>query len=68
MLYVFTLTCKIVIEMLQKLSTEEGNTVILVTHNADIAKCANKVIHMRNGKISSVRTNEKPLSVNEIEW
>jgi putative ABC transport system ATP-binding protein len=61
-------TGKIVIEMLQKLSTEEGNTVILVTHNADIAKCANKVIHMRNGKISSVRTNEKPLSVNEIEW
>ncbi|MBR1422716.1 MAG: ABC transporter ATP-binding protein [Ruminococcus sp.] len=61
-------TGKLVIEMLQKLSTDEGNTVILVTHNADIAKCANKVIHMRNGKISSVRTNEKPLSVNEIEW
>ena len=56
------------IEMLQKLSTEEGNTVILVTHNSDIAKCANKVIHIRNGKISSVRTNEKPLSVSEIEW
>ena len=61
-------TGKLVIEMLQKLSTEEGNTVILVTHNADIAKCANKVIHMRNGRISSVRVNEKPLSVNEIEW
>lgn len=61
-------TGKLVIEMLKKLSTEEGNTVILVTHNADIAKCANKVIHMRNGKISSVRTNDKPLSVNEIEW
>ncbi len=58
----------IVLEMLQKLSTEEGNTVILVTHNSDIAKCANKVIHMRNGKISSVRTNEVPLSVREIEW
>lgn len=58
----------IVLEMLQKLSTEEGNTVILVTHNSDIAKCANKVIHMRNGKISSVRTNEAPLSVREIEW
>ena len=61
-------TGKLVIEMLQKLSTDEGNTVILVTHNADIAKCANKVIHMRNGRISSVRINEKPLSVNDIEW
>ncbi len=44
-------TGKLVIDMLQKLSTESGKTVILVTHNADIAKCANKIIHMRNGKI-----------------
>ena len=58
----------IVLEMLQKLSTQDGNTVILVTHNADIAKCANKVIHMRNGKIKSIKTNDAPLSVREIEW
>lgn len=61
-------TGKLVIDMLQKLSTENGNTVILVTHNADIAKCANKIIHMRNGKIKSIKTNDKPLSVNDIEW
>ncbi|MBQ8966971.1 ABC transporter ATP-binding protein [Ruminococcus sp.] len=61
-------TGKIVIDLLQKLSTEGGHTVILVTHNADIAKCANKVIHMRNGKIKSIKTNDKPLSVNDIEW
>ncbi|MBR5682792.1 MAG: ABC transporter ATP-binding protein [Ruminococcus sp.] len=61
-------TGKIVIDLLQKLSTEHGNTVILVTHNADIAKCANRIIHMRNGKIKSIRTNEHPLSVNDIEW
>ena len=58
----------VVLEMLQKLSAEEGNTVILVTHNADIAKCANKVIHMRNGRIKSIKTNDTPLSVHEIEW
>ncbi|MBQ8922388.1 MAG: ABC transporter ATP-binding protein [Oscillospiraceae bacterium] len=61
-------TGKIVIDLLQKLSTENGNTVILVTHNADIAKCANRIIHMRNGKIKSIKTNEKPLSVHDIEW
>lgn len=61
-------TGKIVIDLLQKLSTENGHTVILVTHNADIAKCANKIIHMRNGKIKSIKTNETPLSVNDIEW
>ncbi|MBQ8959628.1 MAG: ABC transporter ATP-binding protein [Ruminococcus sp.] len=61
-------TGKLIIDLLQKLSTEHGNTVILVTHNSDIAKCANKVIHMRNGKIKSIKTNDKPLSVNDIEW
>ncbi|MBR1864755.1 MAG: ABC transporter ATP-binding protein [Ruminococcus sp.] len=61
-------TGKLVIDLLQKLSTEKGHTVILVTHNADIAKCANKIIHMRNGKIKSIKTNDKPLSVNDIEW
>lgn len=61
-------TGKVVIDLLQKLSTENGHTVILVTHNADIAKCANKIIHMRNGKIKSIKTNDKPLSVDDIEW
>ncbi|MBR1724976.1 MAG: ABC transporter ATP-binding protein, partial [Ruminococcus sp.] len=61
-------TGKLVIDLLQKLSTENGHTVILVTHNADIAKCANKIIHMRNGKIKSIKTNETPLSVDDIEW
>lgn len=61
-------TGKIVIDLLQKLSTEGGNTVILVTHNADIAKCANKVIHMKNAKIKSIKVNEHPLSADEIEW
>ena len=58
----------IVLEMLQKLSTQDGHTVILVTHNADIAKCANRVIHMRNGKIKSIKTNDSPMSVKDIEW
>ena len=61
-------TGKVVIDLLQKLSTEQGNTVILVTHNADIAKCANRIIHMRNGKIKSIKTNQTPLSANDIEW
>ena len=59
---------KLVIDLLQRLATEQENTVILVTHNADIAKCANRVIHMRNGKIKSIKTNYAPLSVNDIEW
>ena len=42
--------------------------VVLVTHNADIAKCADKIIRMKNGKIVEITTNEKPLSVEEVAW
>ena len=55
-------------ELLQKLCWEQDKTVILVTHNADIAKCADKVIRMKNGKVREIRINEKPVPVREVEW
>ena len=58
----------IVLELLQKLCWEQHKTVILVTHNADIAKCADKVIRMKNGKVREIRLNENPASVREVEW
>ncbi len=58
----------IVLQLLQKRSRENQDTVILVTHNADIAKCADKVIHMKNGKIREIAENEHPLDVEEVEW
>ena len=58
----------LVLELLQKLCKENKKTVIIVTHNSDIAKCANKVIRMKNGKIKDITVNEKPLDVKEVEW
>ena len=58
----------IVLELLQKLCREEKKTVIIVTHNSDIAKCADKVIRMKNGKIKDITINEKPLDVKEVDW
>ena len=57
-----------VLELLQKLCRKQGKTVVLVTHNSDIAKCADKVIRMKNGKIREVIRNEHPLDVREVEW
>ena len=58
----------IVLQLLQKRSRENQDTVILVTHNADIAKCADKVIRMKNGKIREIVENEHPLAVEEVAW
>lgn len=58
----------VVLELLQKLCREDGRTVILVTHNSDIARCADKVIRMKNGKIREIITNENPIPVKEVEW
>lgn len=58
----------VVLELLQKLCREDGKTVILVTHNSDIAKCADKIIRMKNGKIREISINENPVPVKEVEW
>lgn len=57
-----------VLELLQELCKKEGKTVILVTHNADIAKCADRVIRMKNGKVKENTVNKNPLPVKEVDW
>lgn len=57
-----------VLKLLIDMSHNEGSTVIIVTHNADIAKCADKVIRMKNGKIREIKINENPAEVEEVDW
>jgi len=61
-------TGQVVLELLSSVSRDDGNTVILVTHNSDIARCADKVIRMKNGKIREVAVNEHPVPVKEVAW
>jgi len=39
---------------------EQGNTIILVTHERDVATRANRVIHLMDGKIERDETRQKP--------
>lgn len=45
-----------------------ANTVIIVTHNSLIAEIADTVVHVKNGKIESVVTNEHPKKIEEVQW
>lgn len=57
-----------ILALLKKLNREMGKTVLIITHNADIAKMADRVIRMRSGSIIEIETNDAPLSAEEIQW
>lgn len=61
-------TGKQVLKVLQDMCFENNMTVVMITHNAALAKMANKVIHVKSGKIEKVVINKKPKKVEDIEY
>ena len=61
-------TGKQVLKVLQDMSIEQKMTVVMITHNAALAKMGQKVIKVRSGKIEEVIINEHPMSIEEIEY
>lgn len=61
-------TGKAILKLLQDTCRERGMTVIVITHNSAIAPMADRVIKIKNGKVSKMTLNEKPIPVEEIEW
>ena len=57
-----------ILELLRDLNEERGVTVIVITHNADIARIANRVIRMRNGEIVENKINSERLLPKDISW
>ena len=55
-----TRTSHEIMETLVSLNREQGVTIILVTHEADIAACADRIVTMRDGRIVSDERAEKP--------
>ncbi len=57
-----------VLKLLLEMTRQDGKTVVIVTHNQNIAKMADLVIRVKNGKIKSIEEQEKPLSADEVDW
>ena len=61
-------TGKQVLKVLQDMCKKNHMTVVMITHNVALAKMANKVIHVKSGKIQKVTINKKPKNIKDIEY
>lgn len=61
-------TGKSILKLLSDTAKTYNMTAVVITHNSAIAPIADKIITVKNGKISSVRKNENPVSIESIEW
>ncbi|MCK0471886.1 ABC transporter ATP-binding protein [Halalkalibacter sp. APA_J-10(15)] len=59
---------KEILKLLTDLNNQFHTTIIMITHNLEISKLADKVIKLKDGKISEVINNRRRLSVDEVEW
>lgn len=62
------ITGKQILKLLYDTSKKNNKLVIVVTHNQALKDMADKVIHIKNGKIESIEINQNPKDVMELEW
>lgn len=61
-------TGKSILKLLSDTAKQYNMTVIVITHNSAIAPIADKIITVKSGKISNVKINPNPVSIESIEW
>ena len=61
-------TGAVVLKVLLTMARAYGKTIIVVTHNQNIARIADVVVRVKNGQIRSVEAQELPAQVEEVDW
>ena len=61
-------TGKSILKLLQDTCRTHGMTVVVITHNTALTPMADRVIHIKNGRVDAMELNETPTPVEEIEW
>jgi len=57
-----------IIKLLRDFNKEYGKTVAIITHNSSIADIADRVFHVRDGRIDRIAVNENPIDPAEVVW
>jgi putative ABC transport system ATP-binding protein len=58
----------VVLEVIERVNRELGTTTAVITHNAVIARMADRVIHLSDGKIVDTHINPDKRPASELEW
>lgn len=58
----------VVLEALERINKELGTTTALITHNADIARMADRILHLKDGTIAEVEVNAVKKKARDITW
>lgn len=61
-------TGKAILKLLQDTCRDTGMTIVVITHNTALTAMADKVIRMKNGRVSESSINSSPLPVEKVEW
>lgn len=61
-------TGKNILKLLQDTCRNTGRTVIVITHNQAITAMADRVIHIKSGRVEATELNKHPMPVERIEW
>ena len=61
-------TGQAILGLLREMCETYQMTVVVITHNSALAPMADRVIHLRNGKVYSVEMNQNPQPIEQIEW
>ena len=61
-------TSKEVLELMERVNQKYGCTLVIVTHNAAIARMADRVLRLRDGRLAEDEVNESPVPASELDW
>ena len=61
-------TGKTILKLLREMADQYHMTVVVITHNSAIAPMADRIIHLKSGKVEIMEINDHLIPIDEIEW
>ncbi|MDO4849142.1 MAG: ABC transporter ATP-binding protein [Coriobacteriia bacterium] len=61
-------TSKEILQLMERVNREYGCTIVIVTHNSEIARMADRVLRLRDGRLAEDAVNDAPAAAADLEW